>query len=162
MQEIHLQVPDSPLPKLDSKELIDQNRENALVIDSNRKQQCIICKKGEEDHAETFLCMICYNDQLVINKVDINCAQNCTSCSSCLTSSIVAQFDQARIKDFKCLCGGDEINESLLERYLGEDQFKKLKRLRLSRKIDTNPNMIWCPNIDCEKEIEKKGRQRKV
>ena len=29
MQEIHLQAPDSPLPKLDSKELIDQNRENA-------------------------------------------------------------------------------------------------------------------------------------
>ena len=37
-----------------------------------------------------------------------------------------------------------------MQRILKEEDREKLARYRLSRKVDANPNLIWCTNKDCE------------
>jgi len=45
---------------------------------------------------------------------------------------------------------------------LSETEYKRLLRIRLSRKIDGNPNMIFCPNLKCEKEVERIGNSLRL
>ena len=48
-----------------------------------------------------------------------------------------------------CVCGGGSFPQSVVEEVLPADRYKRLKRLRLSRKIDENLDAIWCPNLEC-------------
>ena len=63
---------------------------------------------------------------------------------------------------FRCICQQGIVPEEIVEAQLSETDYKRLLRIRLSRKIDANPNMIFCPNPKCEKEVEKIGQSLKL
>lgn len=63
---------------------------------------------------------------------------------------------------FKCICYSGVIPEKMVLENLSKEEITRLERIRLSRKIDKNPNMIFCPTLNCEKEIEKRGKSSKL
>ena len=117
--------------------------------DSLNDNNCFFCKMGREKHSPTFTCLICYTNKKESSKTETKCINNCFACRNCIESSITAQFEQARIKDFKCICGGDNFKDELIESLLSPEQVERLARLRESREIDQDPNSIRCPKADC-------------
>ena len=63
---------------------------------------------------------------------------------------------------FKCICTSGSVPEEVVKTQLDETQYRRLQRIRLSRIIDANPNMVWCTNLKCEKEVERIGNARKL
>ena len=45
----------------------------------------------------------------------------------------------------------------VVDKYVGKKQEKRLNRFKLSRMIDEDSNLIWCPYLDCEKEVRRTG-----
>ena len=62
------------------------------------------------------------------------------------------------MKLIKCICQSGEIPEDVIKDALSEKEYKRLERLRLSRKIDNSEDMIWCPNLKCEKDIKRNNK----
>ena len=62
----------------------------------------------------------------------------------------------------KCICTEGSTSEDVIKMILSETEVKRLDRIRLSIKINSNQNMIWCPNIECDREIEGAGGTGKV
>ena len=58
------------------------------------------------------------------------------------------------MQDFICVCG-KRISDEFASKCLDEAQLKKLARMRLGRKIDGDPDLIWCPYLGCEKDVRK-------
>mmetsp|Transcript_15367 Transcript_15367/g.19419 ORF Transcript_15367/g.19419 Transcript_15367/m.19419 type:complete len:150 (-) Transcript_15367:235-684(-) len=121
------------------------------------------CELGEEEHRASFTCIICYTRLEPEQKRETGCALKCNCCQECLHRSIIAQFnrntDMSRIR---CICQSGDIPEDVIVANVSSKEYERLKRLRLSRKIDMDPNAIWCPNLKCEKDIVKTGRANKL
>ena len=143
---------------------MEEEQEKLSSQSNNEEEQieCFFCKMGREQHSPTFVCHICYNDRKVSSKTETQCENNCVACKPCVTSSITAQFDLARINAFKCICGGANIKEELLEPLLGQSEMERLQRIRESRDIDQDPNAIRCPNVSCQKKVVRDGKEAKL
>jgi hypothetical protein len=59
---------------------------------------------------------------------------------------------------FKGICSHGPVPEDIVISSLSEKDYKRLLRIRLSRKIDANSNMFFCPNPKCEKEVLRIGK----
>ena len=94
---------------------------------------------------------------------ETKCRNQCDCCHACLKNNIMTQFDRnSDMKLIKCICKDGELPEDVIEATITEKEYARLKRIRLSRKIDQNDEMIWCPNLNCEKDITrlKKGDKK--
>ena len=116
------------------------------------KEVCVWCFKAKDAHREHFLCQICYIKKDKNCEVQTECTNNyaCSCCKQCMENNLVTQFDRnSEMKTFRCICQSGQIPEAVVQRNLNERQKERLSRIRLSRKIDMNPLLIWCPNINC-------------
>ena len=67
------------------------------------------------------------------------------------------------METIKCICHNDYVlSEDVVKENLSEKEYQRLERIRMSRKIDKNPNGLWCPNLKCQKDMERKGKEVKV
>ena len=125
--------------------------------------KCFWCDLPEEQHRECYLCQVCYIKNDMQKKRETECGSGCHLCHACLVSHITSQFNRnSDMSRIKCICGTGELKEEIFEANLTEKEYERCKRIRLSRKIDMNPNAIWCPNTKCEKEVVKQGKSNKL
>ena len=64
----------------------------------------------------------------------------------------MAQLTKYRTtKKFFCTCGygRSTVPYATVLKQLSEEDKKKLEKMELMIKVDSDPNMIWCPYFEC-------------
>ena len=132
---------------------------------ANGATTCFWCEKSASEHRDHFLCFVCYTRKDPGERRATECEPlNCEVCAACLRANITSQFTRLTdVNRIKCICQSGQIPEHVIKAAVEPKEYQRLLRLRLSRKIDGNKNMIWCPHLGCEQEIEKKrGDKQKI
>mmetsp|Transcript_22478 Transcript_22478/g.26377 ORF Transcript_22478/g.26377 Transcript_22478/m.26377 type:complete len:98 (+) Transcript_22478:1064-1357(+) len=97
------------------------------------------------------MCNVCYVKIELEEKRLTGCSGGCICCKDCLKNNITSQFNRnSDMSRIRCICRTGDLPEETLVAILDEKDYTRFSRLRLSRKIDLNPNAIWCPNLGCE------------
>ena len=65
------------------------------------------------------------------------------------------------MSQLRCICQNANLPEHVIQQNLEDADRKRLERIRLSRKIDSNPDLIWCPNKLCQKDIQRSKRRER-
>ena len=127
--------------------------------------ECVWCGLEESKHSPFYLCQVCYIKNEPKDEIKLDCSANtdCSCCKNCVTNQITCQFDRnTDMSRIRCICRNGDLPEQIVVANVTEKDYERLQRLRLSRKIDQNPNAIWCPNIQCEKDVVKTGTDHKI
>ena len=114
----------------------------------NSNKMCVYCGEEEAAHMENFTCVVCYSRKPMTVLMESECG-SCKVCKDCMFNQIIVQFERQRVQNFICVCG-KQLSDEFASKCLDEAQLKKLARMRLGRKIDEDPNLIWCPYLGCE------------
>ena len=111
-----------------------------------------------ENQKKKFTCKVCYYDY-ELNDIKSLTSCNHIFCKECLTDYFTSLItDQNKHDDIKCPeheCGAKPTEEELKE-LVGTDVYQKFQKFELNMKVASNPNLIFCPSVDCEEVLDLK------
>lgn len=117
---------------------------------------CKICGDSAELHYEYRLCTICCNQQKSTQFFSMTQC-NHTYCHSCWHTNIMTKLNRGELMRIKCLdyCCDQQCPEMIIQQILNEAEFARYKKFSNAFKVDTNKNLIFCPNTICQELINK-------
>jgi E3 ubiquitin-protein ligase RNF19A len=106
-------------------------------------------------------CPVCSNQVPVNGRVVMHKESNHVVCLVCFKQIITNKITTNEIDQNKCPCRNcySTIDSEVIRQAFGEEGFKDLLQKNLICKVAKNPDLMFCPQINCGKVISKNGKE---
>lgn len=83
-------------------------------------------------------------------------------CKGCIAEYLQAQIEDGKVGKIQCMEAGckEVFQKEDVERCGTKEIFTKYLRFKENIVVDNNPNLKWCPKLNCNKYVERAGGWR--
>ncbi|KAM3136509.1 hypothetical protein pb186bvf_011467 [Paramecium bursaria] len=145
---------DSPLPfELQRVQRLDPKIKRRLVDIAKRKRKCIDQSFDSVPDSQKKTCNICLGQYAPIQmKSPLSCEHE--FCSTCVEKYLNDSIEKGNVLKISCptKCNQD-YTEEIIKQIVSPKMFDKYKRFYYKQKISLDPNVRWCPRLNCDKYV---------
>ena len=107
-------------------------------------------------------CDICYEESPEKDFRGLSCKHE--FCKDCLSDFLMTNIKDGNVLKIPCMHAGctETYEDDDVRKFGSKEIYEKYLHFKLNINVDLNPNLMWCPNPECNRYIEKGGRFQKT